>query len=341
MNNHEFIRKCITDKTCVIKKVFTYRDIMLCAKNCLADVTPAGKEYATLRFIQNFCDKTDSSDSATSFFSLKDPRKYHDLVALKESWAFVLKGNEVPMQNFQTNKMPLEFDAWALLKILRETITILEKKGPDLISGLTSLWVSFPGKVPKKYLFSEKQYPPIRYSISKDELYGHLGDNGELIIGEETLGKATPLEKLLYSVIWKNGDLLKIQHIVDGVLAGESTPNDDKNNGLVFYSFGKHLHDKKYPIIDQHTVRAYELIVLLKKCSEDSDFIAQWQNFAKNSKISMAIVKEYCNWIEVIRSGIDDQEAEKNKVVSLVDKILFSIGKAAKPPKNIRMARFV
>jgi hypothetical protein len=41
---------------------------------------------------------------------------------------------------------------------------------------------------------------------------GHL-DRG---LSERQL---TPLEKLLYSMAWKNGDLLKLSHIIEGICA--------------------------------------------------------------------------------------------------------------------------
>ena len=71
--------------------------------------------------------------------------------------------------------------------------------------------------------------------------------------------------KLLYSIIWKNGDLLKVKHIIQGILESEieNVDNNDKEfvekqDSLVFYQFGKYLTKKNNePIIDQHVVRAF------------------------------------------------------------------------------------
>jgi hypothetical protein len=49
-----------------------------------------------------------------------------------------------------------------------------------------------------------------------------------------------PLTKLLYATLWKNGDLKKIKHIIKGIRDGD-TENDQQEDALFFYHFGKYL----------------------------------------------------------------------------------------------------
>jgi hypothetical protein len=70
-----------------------------------------------------------------------------------------------------------------------------------------------------------------------------------------------PLTKLLYAVLWKNGDLAKVKHVVKGIL----DKRDESDNSIIFYQFGRHLSEKKSePIVDQHVLRAFGILSLWK-----------------------------------------------------------------------------
>jgi hypothetical protein len=65
------------------------------------------------------------------------------------------------------------------------------------------------------------------------------------------------MEKLLYALAWKNGDLRKVKHIVAGILSSE---DDAANKAIVFNQFGIYLSGKRNePIIDQHVLRAFAI----------------------------------------------------------------------------------
>lgn len=72
-------------------------------------------------------------------------------------------------------------------------------------------------------------------------------------IANDASGRFTTLEKLLYSILWKNGDLSKEKHLIAGIL-GETPATPE---GLVFRRFGEYLSGNRRYILDQHTVRAY------------------------------------------------------------------------------------
>jgi hypothetical protein len=60
-----------------------------------------------------------------------------------------------------------------------------------------------------------------------------------------------PLTKLLAAVLWKNGDIHKVQHLIDGITGreGDRTPYS-----LVFKQYGASLADHHQPIVDQHVL---------------------------------------------------------------------------------------
>lgn len=125
----------------------------------------------------------------------------------------------------------------------------------------------------------------------------------------------TALEKLLYSVLWKNGDLGKEVHIVEGVLSTCEGNDDARTAGIVFYQYGRHLADRKEPIVDQHTILAFMLFQNLKS---DDDSITK---IRKKDKVEMEDLVSYKKWMKSQRkSDIENQFH--------IDKVLFSLGGA-------------
>jgi hypothetical protein len=177
---------------------------------------------------------------------------------------------------------------------------LLAAKNSDEISVLFTEY-----RIPKK---DKNKYPDLHFTISQTEI-GTLKSKG-IITGKNTLApdvsantELSSLEKLLYAVIWKNGDLAKIQHIISGICG-------DPSGGLVFNQFGKHLNNRNEPIIDQHVLRAFIYHQTGEKIKDIKD------------KHILKYSTEYRNWInsnEVLRNNMD-----------MVDGLLFSIGKKLK-----------
>lgn len=129
--------------------------------------------------------------------------------------------------------------------------------------------------------------------------------------------------------MWKKGDLPKLQHIVDGIKDVLSTPiktnSNKRKTGFVFHAFGKHLADWQNPIIDQHTIRAYDLYELLegKKAgshTSDNDI----SDLINREKVTTGSINAYYAWL-------DEIGARKNKdEMYNLDKIMFTVGKYAK-----------
>lgn len=99
-----------------------------------------------------------------------------------------------------------------------------------------------------------EKYPRIEFNIQPDEVRMLL-TNGK--IDQKKI--SDPLTKLLYAMAWKQGDLNKIKHIINGILHTEDNTKSQEN-ALVFYQFGKHLTKSNgEPIIDQHVLRAFSV----------------------------------------------------------------------------------
>src|SRR5690606_32497026 len=105
------------------------------------------------------------------------------------------------------------------------------------------------------------------------------------------VSSADPLAKLLYSVLWKNGDLLKVKHIIEGIVSEEI---DDKENGLVFYQFGKYLAKMPgEPIIDQHVLRAFGAY----KANGDKEKLKRLKRLSLITIKEKKLIYEYKSWL--------------------------------------------
>jgi len=156
-----------------------------------------------------------------------------------------------------------------------------------------------------------KKYPDLDFKIKEDEI-DFLKNNG-LITNENNLNESLPkseklttLEKLFYAVLWKNGDLVKLKHIILGIYGEDTTRT-------VFNQFGKYLGNENELIIDQHVLRAY---IFYKTGSIIKDI---------NEGHYKLYLNDYKSWIN------DNNLFKKNKI--LIDELLFGIGKQMKSKK--------
>jgi hypothetical protein len=146
----------------------------------------------------------------------------------------------------------------------------------------------------------------------------------------------------MYSLIWKNGDLLKIKHIISGILGEviidnnhteievEENNKTDENSPLVFNQFGKYLNDKVEPIIDQHVIRAFA--VYKAKYNVDSEINEVNENRQISTlkyKLHNQLVNEYKEWL--ISNEITSELKNIDGYKYYIDKLLFAAGKSIKP----------
>ena len=178
-----------------------------------------------------------------------------------------------------------------------------------------------------KNAMREKKYPQLCMNLGEENIKslkdaGMLDDNNCFVsdLSSKTL---TSLEMLLYSIVWKNGDLSKERHIINGVIA-ESNANLP-NSGVVFYQFGKHLSNKAEPIIDQHVLRAF---CIYENREEEHIIIDTLRNMATISKSQHEQIRRYKNWLS--SSALTSELRSRDKYVFHVDRVLFALGKSIK-----------
>lgn len=161
-----------------------------------------------------------------------------------------------------------------------------------------------------KFKVDPKKYPNLTHSFDRQDLEfleKLVGCSASLL--QERV--QSPLEKILFSVLWKNGDLNKIHHVVRGLVFPDMNLEDaSKEKGSVFCQFGRHLRNpQKNPIADQHTIRAYRYLI-------NPDI----------GTLSTDDVKAYVRWVETIRAKVPTEP----NFIREFDGQMYAIGKATK-----------
>lgn len=133
-----------------------------------------------------------------------------------------------------------------------------------------------------------------------------------------------PLAKVLFATVWKNGDLLKVKHIIKGI-KDSSLEYSKQNDALVFYQFGKHLSNDREPIIDQHVIRAFNVY---QNSSKDESIIIALRTMKTITNNHNAVINQYKEWL----NGAHEVSKFSNfKEYSYhIDNILFALGKTIK-----------
>lgn len=176
----------------------------------------------------------------------------------------------------------------------------------------------------------EKKYPRFKLSLSSKEIEdmkneGILNDeykiSPEIFDGKSRKKPLTPLEKLLLSIIWKNGDYGKEKYIIEGIRVQENLEQKDIPNRFVFWNFGRYLVDKTKPIVDRHTAKAYREIE---------------KNEAAANK-NKADYEHYLEWFKKVIDNDDFKGFNKEDVAYYLDSILFEYGKKTK--KDTEMSK--
>ncbi|GCC53735.1 hypothetical protein SanaruYs_39840 [Chryseotalea sanaruensis] len=177
-------------------------------------------------------------------------------------------------------------------------------------------------KVDMKYRMDDKVYPRLKFKITKQEIE-ELKEKGIITADNllADLSNADPLTKLLYSISWKNGDLKKVKHIIEGIVSGQQ---DEKENGLVFYQFGKYLTKKPgEPIIDQHVLRAFGAY----KANGDKEKLDRLKRLSLITKKEKELIDQYKLWLQ---TDLTKELRDSDNYSYHVDKVLFAVGKSIK-----------
>jgi hypothetical protein len=204
------------------------------------------------------------------------------------------------------------FEELIKAKTLDEVDGILDKLGVD-----------------SKYRIDTSKYPKLDFTISKDEIKalksdGIISNDGHLV----KFQSADPLAKLLYAVIWKNGDLKKLKPVIEGIL---SDNNSERDEAPVFYQFGKHLNrPEKEPIVDQHVIRAFAVYKALKEGKSPEDLY----RLSSLTKENILLIREYKHWL---RNSLTEELRSHADYAHYVDKVLFALGRSIKVTKKMKL----
>ncbi|QEK50495.1 hypothetical protein FYC62_01550 [Pedobacter aquae] len=173
----------------------------------------------------------------------------------------------------------------------------------------------------------KEKYPPIKFEINYSEIKKFLDNENNLLKDSSLI--TDPLAKILYALVWKNGDLQKIKHIVEGIRDIDSYDEDMKNDGLVFYQFGKYLTKKNNePIIDQHVIRAFA-VRNAETYKVDIDTLRRMSLL--NSETHRGYINDYKTWL--ISDELQSSLKKETDYIYYIDQILFALGKTIKLKK--------
>lgn len=127
----------------------------------------------------------------------------------------------------------------------------------------------------------------------------------------------------------------KIKHIIQGIKDVDKS-DSNKNDGLVFYQFGKYLTKKEgQPIIDQHVLRAYKVY---QTDSNNDNEISNSRLLATIGKWEINLINDYKNWLKSNEISIELKN-EKDCAYH-IDKILFAVGKKIKLKKWMKKHKY-
>lgn len=173
-----------------------------------------------------------------------------------------------------TTVTEIEAIEYQLSKVLREEFRVYDEYGKLLVE------------------FTEEEIVEVE-NMSHKEIYDFV--------------KNHTVAKLLYTALWKQGDLGLLEHIIGGFSGKEPATK----TSYVFNQLGKHIRDRREPIIDQHVLRAYDFW----KNSNESP--------TKNITYSLQpkLIPKYRKWIS---------ELKVKEALPTIDRILFALGKKLK-----------
>lgn len=209
------------------------------------------------------------------------------------------------------------------LALVKTTFSLIMKA--KNVSSLKDILSSHPSLTAKQ--MDRSKYPELQLQITPEDvssLMGQILDDDLRLHADLSARLNTPLEKLLYALAWKNGDLQKIGHIVKG--ASEAGQPIQMLNGpaQVFKQFGRHLADRSEPIVDQHVLRAFELYEQI----DNPDAVRVAKIRAKiNWDKDVACIERYKNWLS---EHFSERQREDQGYIVNVDMVLFALGRAVK-----------
>lgn len=339
MPNHELLCDALRDmnRRGEMPVSFVFRDVVAVAKRVLA-AQSGGLDYASMKVVQMCCSSDDPHFGDFRAWS-GDPRQFPAVADVRQHWVFRLEDGDAASA-VETNadgepdqtvpEAAAENENRNVCELVASVFKrIVQAPTCDALGDIVRSSQELQSKA-----MSESRYPPIRFHICAAEIEslqnsGILDSNGRLRADFNNESMST-LEKLLFAIVWKNGDLGKECHIVKGVQTSHD-PEADKTSSkaIVFRHFGKYLADRNNPIIDQHVMRAF---ALYRQCGNASDDeITRIRSKADLKSGDVDLIRAYHDWLvsDSLQPGLRKIDGYRFHV----DKVLFALGKWAKQKK--------
>jgi hypothetical protein len=167
MTNQENINEHTLKHTDCLKKVFGYQDVYRIADDIL-NATAAGKYYATLKFLQQYCTPVNIPQSNVSGFRSGDPRQYKELNYVKNDWEFVVaEGIEV---GFSVSKSQKEYEPGI-------SISLKTERSMELTNFPDYYKQYFWNGKHKLFGYPSDSYPNFPWIASLEKRFNWLRDN--------------------------------------------------------------------------------------------------------------------------------------------------------------------
>jgi hypothetical protein len=148
-----------------------------------------------------------------------------------------------------------------------------------------------------------------------------LSKNGTLSVKPEQL--ENEISKLLYIMVWKQGDLKKFKGIINGLTSAKE--DKDIKEPFVFYQLGRHIAHGE-PMIDQHVLRAFKTFIQVGKLHPEEFSNVPFAKMDKEKYLiksnKKSLIEHYLNWVKL--------KGSKHHKISDIDNIMFALGKFLK-----------
>lgn len=169
----------------------------------------------------------------------------------------------------------------------------------------------------------EAKYPPISNLFKKEDL-NVISDKIEIS------SQSTITEKILYAALWKNGDLLKVSHIIDGLKNKKNT----SATAITFHQFGRFLaQPDENPIIDQHVIRAYKAIQQNNTLDMKTLSIIM-KSGQLHASHHAKVISDYIHWVK--SKHVASMECTAPELYCAIDDVMFAFGKLIKSFSKIK-----
>lgn len=197
----------------------------------------------------------------------------------------------------------------------REAIKLVEKTILKIKAAKNNKELEkIPGELSFRFSYDERKYPPLTFEFSNKEIKSietiFSKDQGVAIDIQPLL--KDPITKLLYALVWKQGDLIKLNAIADGLTGTEP----ESNRPVIFHQFGKHLANREEPIVDQHVLRAFAVSTVIGDISKVAEI-------RKKNNFDFDLINSYKEWFKKTKLS-------EHNSGTILDHIMFGLGKTIK-----------